>query len=52
MKVIEALLVTKGHIFDREPFFEMIDALTRPDLDTYINWTHVEQPAAEALMDV
>ncbi|MDC0660560.1 ThuA domain-containing protein [Leisingera sp. SS27] len=50
--VIEALLVTKGHIFEREPFFEMIDTLSRPGPDIYINWTHVEQPAAEALMDV
>ena len=48
---IEALLVTKGHIFDREPFFEMIDGLVRPDENTVINWTHVEQPAAEALMN-
>ncbi len=52
MKIIEALLVTKGHIFDREPFFRMIDALSSPDGDTFINWTHVEQPAAEALMNV
>jgi len=26
--------------------------LTHPDPETIINWTHVEQPAAEALMDV
>lgn len=52
MKRIEALLVTKGHVFEREPFFQMIDALKQPDEDTSIHWTHVEQPAAEALLDV
>jgi type 1 glutamine amidotransferase len=40
---IRVLLVTKGHPFQREPFFEVFDA------DTGIVWTHVEQPAAEAL---
>ena len=52
MRYIEALLVTKGHVFEREPFFQMIDTLKRPDAETYINWTHVEQPAVEALLDV
>jgi len=49
-KFIEALLITKGHIFEREPFFQMIDALQFPDRDTVINWTHTEQPAAAALL--
>ncbi len=52
MSCIEALLVTKGHVLEREPFFRMIDALTRPDAETHITWTHVEQPAVEALLDV
>lgn len=41
----DVLLVTKGHPFEREPFFALFDAL--PDVD----WTHVEQPAAQALFD-
>ena len=40
------LLVTKGHPFEREPFFETFDALEG------VEWTHVEQPAAQALFDV
>ncbi len=47
--IIQALLVTKGHDFEREPFFQMIDALSAFNQDTFINWTHVEQPAAQAL---
>ena len=46
-KVIEALVVTKGHPFEREPFFETLDAISRPDPQTAINWTHAEHPAAE-----
>ena len=42
----EILLVTKGHPFEREPFFTMFDALPG------VNWTHVEQPAAQALFNV
>ncbi|MEM9033024.1 MAG: ThuA domain-containing protein [Actinomycetota bacterium] len=38
------LVVTKGHPFEREPFFTMWDELG-------IDWTHVEQPAALALFD-
>ena len=52
MRLISALLVTKGHVFEREPFFAMIDALARPTADVHIEWTHVEQPAVAALMDV
>lgn len=40
------LLVTKGHPFEREPFFEIFDAMEGVD------WTHVEQPAAQALFNV
>lgn len=40
------LLVTKGHPFEREPFFAMFDEI--PDVE----WTHVEQPAAQALFDL
>lgn len=39
MTQISILLVTKGHPFDRGPFFAMFDSFE-------INWTHVEQPAA------
>lgn len=37
------LLVTKGHPFAREPFFAVFDA------DAGIEWTHVDQPAAQVL---
>lgn len=50
MSRIQALLVTKGHPYEREPFFQMIDNLERPDEDTHIQWTHVELPAAEAVL--
>lgn len=39
----EILLITKGHPFEREPFFTVFDAM--PGID----WTHVEQPAAQAM---
>ena len=37
----EILLITKGHPFEREPFFALFDAMAG------VNWTHVEQPAAQ-----
>lgn len=40
------LLVTKGHPFEREPFFQIFDVMDGVD------WTHVEHPAAEALFNV
>jgi type 1 glutamine amidotransferase len=40
------LLITKGHPFEREPFFRMFDGMPG------VRWTHVEQPAAEALYNV
>jgi len=39
----EILLVTKGHPYEREPFYALFDALDN------VNWTLVEQPAAQAL---
>lgn len=50
MPVIETLLITGGHAFERDPFFQMIGALCEPAPGTKINWTHVEHPAAEALL--
>lgn len=49
-KQIEALLVTKGHGYAREPFFQMIDTVSGIDPDAAVNWTHVEHPAAEAVL--
>lgn len=43
---IEVLLVTKGHGYDRAPFFALFDALGET-----ITWTHVEQPAAQEFWD-
>ena len=40
------LLVTKGHPFEREPFFQVFDEMPG------VAWTHVEQPAAEAIYTV
>ncbi len=47
---IEVLLVTKGHAFDRESFFQMVDALQTTLPDTFLHFTHVEHPAAEAVL--
>jgi uncharacterized protein len=43
---IQVLLVTKGHGYDRAPFFAMFDALGND-----ITWTHVEHPAAQVFWD-
>ncbi len=43
---IRVLLVSKFHGFDRAPFYDMFDSL-----GDIITWTHVEQPAAEVLMN-
>ena len=40
------LLVTKGHPFDKEAFFQIFDQMEE------VNWTHVEQPAAQVFFDV
>jgi len=42
---LQTLVVTKGHPFEREPFFAVFDEMEGVD------WTHVEQPAAQALFD-
>ena len=42
----EILLVTKGHPYEREPFYAMFDGMDD------VNWTLVEQPAAQALFNV
>ena len=42
---VRVLLVTKGHPFAREPFFAVFDDAPG------IEWTHVEQPAAQALLE-
>jgi hypothetical protein len=34
------LIVTRGHPFERDPFFEMIDSTAYP-------WSHIEHPAAQ-----
>ena len=34
------LLVTKGHPFDHNAFFKIFDSIN-------VDWTHVEQPAAQ-----
>jgi len=42
----EILLVTKGHPYEREPFYAVFD-----DMEN-VNWTLAEQPAAQALFNV
>jgi len=44
---VNALLSTKGHPFQREPFFQMFDSFMRDG----IAWTHVEQPASQTFYD-
>ncbi len=45
MSPINVLLASKGHPFQREPFFQMFDAFqAQGDIAA---WTHVEQPAAQ-----
>lgn len=45
---IQALLVTGGHAFVSEPFFQMIDAMDQTASGSPIHWTHAEQPKAQA----
>ena len=42
---IKVLIITKGHEFDREPYWQMFDSM-----GSDITWTHVEHPAADTLM--
>lgn len=44
--MLETLLVTKGHPYERQPFYAMFDDMQD------VNWTLVEQPAAQALFSV
>lgn len=44
--MIETLLVVKGHPYEREPFYALFDNMEE------VNWTLVEQPAAQALFNV
>ncbi|MFT6750350.1 MAG: type 1 glutamine amidotransferase [Candidatus Azotimanducaceae bacterium] len=44
MSKIKALLVTKGHPFEKGVFFEMFDSID-------IDYTHVEQPAARVFFN-
>ena len=43
---IKVLDITKGHAFDREAYFVMLDSFGKE-----ITWTHVENPAAQAFYD-
>ncbi|MEM9744477.1 MAG: ThuA domain-containing protein [Pseudomonadota bacterium] len=45
MTDLQIALLTKGHPFEREPFFQLFDGLAG------VEWTHVEQPAAQCLFD-
>lgn len=45
MRDKEILLITKGHPFARDAFFQVFDALPG------VSWTHVEQPAAQVFFD-
>ena len=42
---IKVMVVTKGHTYDREPFFQMWDSW-----GSDITWSHVEHPAADAML--
>ena len=42
---MRVLVITRGHPFEREPFFAMFDAMAD------IEWFHVEQPAALAVFE-
>ena len=39
------LVITRGHPFERDPFFEMIDSLG-------FEWSHIEHPAAQDFFDI
>jgi type 1 glutamine amidotransferase len=45
---LKVLLITKGHAYDREPFYQLFD---QPPVGASARWTHVEQPAAEVFFD-
>ena len=41
---LNVLVVTRGHPFERDPFFEMIDSLG-------FEWSHIEHPAAQSFFE-
>jgi hypothetical protein len=43
---IKMLLITKAHPYEREPFYQMFDSFGQD-----VTWMHVDQPAAEALLN-
>src|SRR4051794_31751878 len=43
---VKVLFISKGHFFDRDGLMTFFDQLGRD-----INWTHVEQPAAQVFYD-
>lgn len=45
---VKVMLFTKGHAYDREPFYQLFD---QPPVGASARWTHVEQPAAEIFFD-
>src|SRR5687767_15402955 len=45
---VKVLLITKGHAYDREPFYQLFD---QPPVGASARWTHVAQPAAEIFFD-
>ena len=49
--VSTALLITKGHPFDKAAFFAVFDALVADPECELTDYTHVEQPAARAFFD-
>jgi type 1 glutamine amidotransferase len=42
---VKVLIVTRGHEFERQAFFELFDSLGED-----ITWTHIEHPAADIMM--
>lgn len=42
---VKVLIITRGHQFERQAFFELFDALGE-----VITWTHIEHPAADVMM--
>ena len=42
---IKVMVVTKGHTYEREPFFQMWDSW-----GSDITWSHVEHPAADVML--
>ena len=42
---IKVMVVTKGHTYDREPFFQMWDSW-----GSDVTWSHVEHPAADVML--